>query len=45
MDFTYDLLVGLFPALADAPTWVLVALIAGIPALVCFGFMGAGPVV
>jgi len=45
MDFTYNLLTSFFPALADAPSWVLVALVAGIPALVCFTFMGVGPVV
>jgi len=45
MDFTYDLLTSLYPALGDAPSWVLVALVAGIPALTCFTFMGIGPVV
>ena len=45
MDITYELLVSLVPALADAPPWVLVALAAGLPALACFAFMGAGPVV
>jgi NADH-quinone oxidoreductase subunit H len=45
MDATYDILVGLFPALADAPAWLVVAVAAGLPALACFGFMGVGPVV
>jgi NADH-quinone oxidoreductase subunit H len=45
MDITYDLLIGLVPALADAPSWVLVAIAAGLPALACFAFMGVGPVV
>jgi NADH-quinone oxidoreductase subunit H len=45
MDITYEILVGLFPALADAPSWLLVAVLAGLPALACFGFMGLGPVV
>ena len=45
MDATYEILVGLFPALADAPAWLVVAIAAGLPALACFGFMGVGPVV
>jgi NADH-quinone oxidoreductase subunit H len=45
MDVTYDLLLRFFPALADAPSWVLVAIAAGLPALACFTFMGIGPVV
>ena len=45
MDITYELLVSLIPALADVPSWLLVAILAGLPALACFGFMGAGPVV
>jgi NADH-quinone oxidoreductase subunit H len=45
MDITYEILVGLIPALADAPSWLLVAILAGLPALACFGLMGAGPVV
>ncbi len=45
MDATYEIVVGLFPALADAPGWLVVAIAAGLPALACFGFMGVGPVV
>jgi NADH-quinone oxidoreductase subunit H len=45
MGATYEILTGLFPALADAPTWVVVAIVAGLPALACFTFMGIGPVV
>ena len=45
MDITYDLLLQLIPALADAPSWMLVAIAAGLPALACFAFMGVGPVV
>jgi NADH-quinone oxidoreductase subunit H len=45
MDVTYDLLLRLFPALADAPGWLVVAIVAGLPALACFAFMGVGPVV
>jgi NADH-quinone oxidoreductase subunit H len=45
MDVTYELLLRFFPSLADAPSWVLVAIAAGIPALVCFIFMSIGPIV
>jgi NADH-quinone oxidoreductase subunit H len=45
MNATYEILVGLFPALAHAPTWVLVTIAAGLPALACFTLMGIGPVV
>jgi NADH-quinone oxidoreductase subunit H len=45
MDATYEMLVGIFPALADAPGWVVVSIVAGLPALACFTFMGIGPVV
>jgi NADH-quinone oxidoreductase subunit H len=45
MDITYELLLRFIPALADVPSWVLVAIAAGLPALACFGFMGVGPVV
>jgi NADH-quinone oxidoreductase subunit H len=45
MDVTYDLLLRFIPSLAAAPSWVLVAIAAGLPALACFGFMGVGPVV
>jgi len=45
MDVTYELLVRLVPALADLPSWLVVAIVAGLPALACFGFMGVGPVV
>ena len=45
MDATYELLLQLIPSLADAPSWLLVAIAAGLPALACFGFMGVGPVV
>ena len=45
MDFTYDLLLSLVPALAEAPFWVVIALAAAIPAVVCFIFMSIGPIV
>jgi NADH-quinone oxidoreductase subunit H len=45
MDATYELLLRFFPALADTPSWVLVAIAAGLPALACFGFMSVGPIV
>jgi NADH-quinone oxidoreductase subunit H len=45
MDATYELLLQFFPALADTPSWVLVAIAAGLPALACFGFMSVGPIV
>jgi NADH-quinone oxidoreductase subunit H len=45
MDVTYELLLRFIPSLADAPSWVLVAIAAGLPALACFGFMSVGPIV
>jgi NADH-quinone oxidoreductase subunit H len=45
MDATYEILVGFFPALADAPSWLLTAILAGLPALACFTFMSLGPLV
>jgi len=45
MDVTYELLARLIPALADLPSWLVIAIVAGLPALACFGFMGVGPVV
>jgi len=45
MDVTYDLLLQLVPALADAPSWLLIAAAAAISGVVCFTFAGIGPIV
>ena len=45
MDATYAYLVQLLPAAAGWPPWLVVALIAALPALACFTFMSLGPLV
>jgi len=45
MDVTYDLLLQLIPALADAPGWLLITAAAAISGVVCFTFVGIGPIV
>jgi NADH-quinone oxidoreductase subunit H len=45
MDATYSWLVWLVPAAAGWPGWAVAALCATLPALACFGFVSAGPVV
>jgi NADH-quinone oxidoreductase subunit H len=45
MDLTYDLLLKLLPAAAGWPSWLVTALVAVVPAFVCFGFMALGPVI
>jgi NADH-quinone oxidoreductase subunit H len=45
MEITRQYLLQLFPALAQAPDWVLVTLSAALPALACFTFMALGPLV
>ena len=45
MDATYDYLVWLLPGAAQWPSWLVVALIAALPALACFTFMALGPLV
>ena len=45
MDATYEYLVWLLPAAAQWPSWLVVALIAALPALACFTFMALGPLV
>ena len=45
MDATYSWLVWLLPAAASWPGWAVAALCATLPALACFGFVSAGPVV
>jgi NADH-quinone oxidoreductase subunit H len=45
MDATYDILHGLFPAIAGWPAWALVLLTAGLPMLACFMFMTLTPLV
>jgi NADH-quinone oxidoreductase subunit H len=45
MDATYEILHGLFPAIAGWPSWALVLLTAGLPMLACFMFMTLTPLV
>jgi NADH-quinone oxidoreductase subunit H len=45
MEATYAILVRWFPALAGWPTWAVVLLSAGLPALVLFHFMALAPLV
>jgi NADH-quinone oxidoreductase subunit H len=45
MDATYEYLVWLVPAAAQWPSWLVVALIAALPALACFTFMALGPLI
>ena len=45
MNATYAWLVSLFPTVATWPAWAVAALCAALPALACFGFASAGPVV
>jgi NADH-quinone oxidoreductase subunit H len=45
MDATYDYLVWLLPGAALWPSWLVVALIAALPALACFTFMSLGPLI
>ena len=45
MDATYAYLVWLLPAAARWPSWLVVALIAALPALACFTFMSLGPLI
>jgi NADH-quinone oxidoreductase subunit H len=45
MDATYEYLVRLLPAAAEWPSWLLVAVIAALPALACFTFMALGPLI
>jgi NADH-quinone oxidoreductase subunit H len=45
MDATYEYLVWLLPGAAAWPSWLVVAVIAGLPALACFTFMALGPLV
>jgi NADH-quinone oxidoreductase subunit H len=45
MEATYQTLVRLFPQVAGWPSWVVVALVAGLPAIACFTFMSLGPLV
>jgi NADH-quinone oxidoreductase subunit H len=45
MDATYDYLVWLFPGAAQWPSWLVVTVIAALPALACFTFMALGPLV
>ncbi len=45
MDATYGYLVWLLPGAAQWPSWLVVALIAALPALACFTFMSLGPLV
>ena len=44
MDATYEILRGLLPAIAGWPPWLVVTLVALLPALACFTFMSLGPV-
>ncbi len=45
MDATYAFLASLVPAIAGWPAWAVVALCAGLPALVLFHFMALAPLV
>jgi NADH-quinone oxidoreductase subunit H len=45
MDATYEYLLWLLPAAARWPSWLVVALIAALPAVACFMFMSLGPLV
>jgi NADH-quinone oxidoreductase subunit H len=45
MDVTYDLLLRAFPAAANWPSWVVIAIVTALPALACFTFMALGPLV
>jgi NADH-quinone oxidoreductase subunit H len=45
MDATWDILVGLLPALAEWPPWAVGLAAAALPALACFTFMALGPLV
>jgi len=45
MGVTYELLLRTFPALARWPSWVVIAIVTGLPALACFTFMALGPLV
>jgi len=45
MDATHAYLVWLLPAAARWPSWLVVALIAALPALACFTFMSLGPLI
>ena len=45
MDATYDILHRFLPQLASWPGWLLVLLLAALPALACFTFMSLGPLV
>jgi NADH-quinone oxidoreductase subunit H len=45
MNATYAFLVWLFPGIATWPPWAVAVLCATPPALACFGFASAGPVV
>ncbi len=46
MDVTYDLLLQLIPSLADdAPGWLLIVVAGAISGVVCFTFVGIGPIV
>ena len=44
MDATYEILRGFFPAIAGWPSWLVLVLIAILPAIACFTFMSLGPV-
>jgi NADH-quinone oxidoreductase subunit H len=45
MDATYDYLVWLLPGAARWPSWVVVAIITGLPALACFTFVALATLV
>jgi len=45
MDATYDILHRFLPQVALWPSWLLVLLLAALPALACFTFMSLGPLV
>jgi len=45
MDATYAFLVGLVPEIAGWPAWAIVAISAGLPALILFHFMALTPLV
>jgi len=45
MDATYDILHRFLPRVALWPSWLLVLLLAALPAVACFTFMSLGPLV
>ena len=45
MDFTYELIVGLWPGFAELPSWLIVCVASVVPAGVVLIFMSLGPVI